>query len=560
VIADLQQRYKQQLARYLIVAGYPTPNGPLHLGHIGGPFLRGDVLRRYLVSRGHIARAVGTSDSWESNILFTAAKEQRPPMTVARDYHQRIMAALGDFDIGHDAYLDIHAAPYAAEHRRYSDALVNALYGEGRLTLHREVLLYDQVARRPVVGCWLTGRCPNCGTGAAGNSCESCGLWFGPTDMLDAGPRLGSDAAANGDRYSNVTVTTAFASPADLMRAERCAGRIGHSGAYLPILEDYWRWNEKGIRLSYPIEWGLPWPLPGPDHGSVHYSYGTGLVAASRVIGDFIAQRYGGASPMSEESDTITVAIGGVDAVMPWLVLLGLISPKFDFKPYDYFLFNRFLNLHGEKFSTSRRHTIWVGDYVAAGLDVDCARLYLASISPATETRDFRCDTFAGFAAAWAERLDRTVQARAATLANAGPRNTDGVPAAAVSAMADAFEAQDRCLGLPDTDINAAVSVLRDWVERGATGSGNVPDWWYLWALAILAAPLVPRWASRLWAALGLAGEPVITAAAADTTVWSAGRYASLQAPAEAVLRFLMENPSQGGYPDDTRVKERTWL
>ncbi|MEU0556033.1 class I tRNA ligase family protein [Dactylosporangium sp. NPDC006015] len=558
MFGELRRQYASR-SRHLVLAGYPTPNGPLHLGHIAGPFLRGDVLRRYLRSRGHDALAVGTSDSWESNILFTAAKERRDPMAVAGDYQGRITAALADFGVVQDDYLDVHAAPHRAEHRRYSDALVHALHAEGRLRLRAERLWFDAAAGRPLVGGWLSGKCPKCAAPATGNSCEECGTWFGPTDLREPAPRAvpglrpGQGAGAPpGGTLSAVTVTSAFAAPAAGMRAERCAERIGQVDTYLPIVEEYQRWNPAGIRLTYPIGWGVPWPLAGPDHGSVHYSYGTGLVAASKVIGDFAADRHGVPNPMSVSSDVITVAAGGLDAVMPWLVLLGLTTRGLDFRPFDFFLFNQFLDLHGAKFSTSRRHTIWVGDYVAAGLDVDCARLYLASLSPLTKSQDFRCDTFARFAAGWAERLDRVVADRSAALVD-GPPATPAEAPGAVEALA----AQDRCLRLPVTDPAAAVGVLGDWVDRLAASGGDAGGrphdpgtaWSQLWTLAVLAAPLAPGWAGRLWAALGLAGDPDVHTTSGEAC-WRPGRYTGLRPPAEAAVRFLMDNPSLGGYPD----------
>jgi len=546
---DLRRPYGQP-RRHLIVAGYPTPNGPLHLGHLGGPFLRADVLRRHLLSRGHSVRTVGTSDSWESNILFTAAKRQWDPSRTAGHYQGRITAALRDFELAHDAYLDIHAAQHATAHRRYSDELVDALHAEGRLTLRTEQLLFDPVYERVLAGCWLAGRCPGCRSEAVGNSCESCGLWFGPHDMLDAAPRpLPEGQRPAGLSPSSVAVVSAFATPARGMRPEEVAARIGHVDTYLPIVEAYWRWNPAGIRLTYPIGWGVPWPMAGPDHGSVHYSYGTGLVAASKVIGRYVADRYGEPDPMGRAGDTTTIAVGGVDAVMPWLVLLGLTTTRQDFRPYDYFLFNQFLDLHGAKFSTSRRHTIWVGDYVAAGLDVDCARLYLATLSPATRTTDFRCEVFADFAAAWAARLDHAVLTTVKSLADR-PLESVG-PAGA--ALIDALAAQDGCLRLPDTDIAAAVEVLDGWLARIDATRADDLSWWHLWGLALFAAPLMPGWAGRLWAALGLDGEPSVHTAI-DAPGWIAQRYAGLRPPAIGVLRTLMARPSTDGYPDDPTI------
>jgi methionyl-tRNA synthetase len=521
---------------YVIVPGYPTPNGALHLGHLGGPYLRADALRRYLESRGHQVVTIGASDSWESNILYTAAAEGRSPARVVTRYHTAIKRVLDDFDLLHEEYLDIHEPGLAGDHLRHSDELVAALAADGRIAYRHEQLLVDQATGRILVGCWLTGRCPQCGAGAVGNSCESCGLWFGPLDMVGAASR-----AQPAGTLSTIGVTSAFATAAEQMSPERCASRIGHSDTYLRIVEDYWKWNPTGIRLSYPIGWGLPWPTSEADHGSVHYSYGTLLWSASKLIGEAAASRLGAGNPFSQDSQTVTVAVGGIDAVMPWLVLLGLATDSADFRPYDFFIFNHFLNLHGSKFSTSRRHVIWAADYIAAGLDTDCVRLYLAGICPQTDADDFRCDAFASFAAVWSARLEDAVRIDAAPEAHDGPAgDASDVHTAVMAALA----AQDRCIALPDADIRAAMQVLDDWLTRSPQYRQADVRRWYLWCLAILAAPFVPRWSQRLWDALGIEGRPNVWGSPADLPPGASLAIPGLRAPREDSVRRLMEAPS----------------
>lgn len=516
--------------RYLIVAAYPTPNGALHLGHLGGPYLRADALRRYLESRGHQVQTIGTSDSWESNVLYSAAKEGRPVTEVVARYHAAIKRILGSFDLLHEEYLDIHEPGLAAAHRAYSDELVAALAADGRIEYRSEELLRDEASGRVLVGCWLAGRCPQCGTGAVGNSCENCGLWFGPLDMVASEPRL-----PTGGPVSTVVATSAFAAADESMSPQRCEPRIGHSQTYRPLVESYWKWNPDGIRLSYPLGWGLPWPAPDADHGSVHYSYGTLLWSASKLIGDAATEHGGGPNPFSKASDAVTVAVGGIDAVMPWLILLGLATPSADFRPYDFFVFNHFLNLHGAKFSTSRRHVIWAADYVDAGLDIDCVRLYLARICPQTGSDDFRCDAFAAVCADWAARLDAAVR----------PSWGSGDSADAGPAAAAALAAQDRCMALPDVDVRGALQVLEDWVAQSPRFGGPEARRWYLWCLAILAEPFVPRWSARLWTSLGFQDRPTVWARPAEATV--DGPMEGLRPPAEDAVRALMEAPSADG-------------
>lgn len=516
--------------RYLIVAAYATPNGPLHLGHLGGPYIRADALRRYLESRGHQVVSIGTSDSWESNVLHTALKEERPADAVVADYHAAIKRILGGFDLVHEDYLDIHGPDLSAAHRAYSDELVAALTADGRIAYREEHLLYEQANDRLLVGCWLAGRCPQCGTGAVGNSCEACGLWFGPLDMVSPGPRV-----TPAGPVATIAVTSAFAAADASMKPDRCGPRIGHRATYLPIVESYWKWNPAGIRLSYPIAWGLPWPTPELDPRSVHYSYGTLLWSASKLIGEAAVQHAGGPDPFSQASDTVTVAVGGIDAVMPWLVLLGLVTPSSGFRPYDFFVFNHFLHLHGAKFSTSRRHVIWAGDYLSAGFDTDCARLYLAGICPQTETNDFRCDTFASSGADWAGRLDAAVRL--------SPHRSSGAEEVGEAALA-ALTLQDRCMALPDVDIRAALAVLDGWLARSAEFPAPPERRWYLWCLAILAEPFIPRWSGRLWGALGFPGRPNVGARPEDAHLNQP--FEGLRPPTEAAIRALMDAPSAG--------------
>ena len=161
----------------------PTPNGRLHLGHIAGPYLRMDMLGRYLRTQGHSVDVVSAVDGFDSYVLWKGVQELRAPEEVVRDYHGQIANDLRALDVEVDDFLDLVQGPYAAQHADNARRTVERLVALGVTETVVERVLYCPHTRRYMAGAWLVGQCPYCQAGAGGYFCEACGALFRPETM-----------------------------------------------------------------------------------------------------------------------------------------------------------------------------------------------------------------------------------------------------------------------------------------------------------------------------------------------------------------------------------------
>jgi methionyl-tRNA synthetase len=280
-------------------------------------------------------------------------------------------------------------------------------------------------------------------------------------------------------------------------------GRVEPAFAYLS--RDYLSHYGPVVRMTLPLPWGVPWDVPevegarGPTAGSVHSSYITGKYASTRLVGQAYAERFG-VDPFARDSTVTTVAVGGLDSAMGWLALLALTGPELDFRPFDYTVVNRFMLLHGSKFSTSRRHVIRVNDALERGLSSDAIRLMLARTSPGTQESDFVPED-----AAKRSRDDATLLADAL---RRGADITDPAPAAAdqrafLDAAADCLLRQREAFALPQVDLPAAAEALGRWAHILRHGQLAGDPLVGREVLAVLAYPLIPGWAAAVWRSAG---------------------------------------------------------
>lgn len=519
---------------HLVTAAYHTPNGPLHLGHIGGPFLSADVVARHLETLGHPVARISATDSHESYLLMAARRAGVTPEAVATRYHDAALDALTGLGMHQDAWPDMHRDPYRGLYHERSHATVEDLERRGRLVRETEKLLHSPATGQGLVGAFVQGRCPACGSGAAGSSCESCGLWFGPADLLDARPVLPEDGPAGTRAVTSVFLT----GDPRWFSGEEAARRF--PPGYAELLEKYVAHNGRRIRLNHPLGWGVPWRGGAP--GDVHLSYGTGTYAAFSVLRDLYRDTDpAGRDAFARDTDVVTIATGGYDATLPWMFVLAFMDDATDWQPHQHHLMNRFLLLNGEKFSTSRGHVIWAHDYLRAGLPVDPLRGYLASLSDAGRESDFRTAEFADWtsrvlAGRWDPAIRRALRD--------GTGDTAPVPASFTAEAVAALTATADALRPPATSPRAALAVLDDWITRAAPGLAPGEPATWLAVLAVLAQPLMPTLAAELWQTLGAPGSPSL-AAPLPTQVVTPGAYHGLTAvPRPSVESLLPPAPT----------------
>lgn len=488
--------------QYLLVPGIPTPNGPLHLGHVAGPFLRCDVLARFRRMLGDQAQMISGSDSYEAYVLLRAIPANEPPIDVARRYHDVIDRDLRSLDIAHDLYIQPTDPPWNEPYLRWHAWYLAELERSGRLRWREETVPYSPRDGRHLVSCLLLGRCPECGEPAGGYTCESCAAWFAPRFMREPRARL----AGGPVEWRRVRSLFLELDPAALLHSLDARGAPPE---HRLKVERYLEREGPYLRLTQPLEWGVPLDAitTGERTGANLFSYGMSHAAYSALFGEAFAQAAGMAvNALDPASDVVTVTAHGIDHVMTHLVGLdGVHTVVSGMRTYGHFLFNSFMELEGRKFSTSSGPVIWVSDAVAE-VDSDLLRFGLAAAGPVDRPTNFTID---GFVRTVQHRLLdglQRVAVRCVELVAAADGVSGGPPDPLLRRLDELLEAQARAWRPEDVRLNAGLSAIDRWCELCPDSA--LAAYWWLSGAALLSAAVMPRWAASAWRVTGRAGPP----------------------------------------------------
>jgi len=450
--------------RYLLTPVCLVPNGRAHLGHIAGPLLRMDILRRYLKWAGADAHLVALSDSHESHVAVQAYKEGRSPEEVARDYHAQIAADFAALDLEYDAFIDPLAPEWSQRYEEFNQRYLDLIVAAGNTSIKEEFMprlvgsVGDAVSPAPradefVVNGWLRGECPVCEVTLAGFFCESCGGCFSPSQIVNPRP--------------------------------------AHTSGEVELVA------AKSLYLN------IPGGRAALDEAFARAGVGCHMVAAERY-----AELTGRVNPFEADSGTELVLSFGIDNTVGYLLGgIGTALSQDTYKPVDHVLGNYFFTLNGKKFSTSRRHVIWARDLVEVGeVDSDIARAYLCKKNPEFEQQDFDTNEFADFYDALASRLNEVMTVASAAV-------VPGTTASSVElGLLSAYLRQlDIALDPSTHSLRRAWSVVERWMEL-ASASASTPQSAFVFLLGLihLTGPFMPNFSRRLAASLGRDGEYTI--------------------------------------------------
>ncbi|MEU4191452.1 class I tRNA ligase family protein [Kribbella sp. NPDC026611] len=386
----------------VVVVPPATANGPLHVGHLSGPYLAADLAARAARARGERVVATAGFDVHQNWVLTRAESEGVPVEKLAAAFRDEIIGALDAARIRYDVFLD----PQSAAYRRGVTTLAADLTEAGRFPMRKITLLACEDCERTLHQSYVVGTCSWCGSGAAGGGCEGCGGYTAADNLTDA-------------------------------VCNRCGGRPRPFQATVPVLslEDYRQelievWlraelNDRArqivthylerrlpdIPLAYPTNWGLEGT--GPHEGLRLEVYAE--VGLSTVYG--VAQGVQPGAVGLEATSRAMAEVGswwhfnGIDNgfyfTMFWPALYVACGVPVD--AIGGAQVNEFYTLDGAKFSTSRNHAIWANDFLADE-DVDIVRLYLAWDRPDRYASDFTESSYREFEAWVRPLLDGAVR------------------------------------------------------------------------------------------------------------------------------------------------------
>ncbi len=382
----------QNFARYTITAALPYTNGPIHIGHLAGVYVPADIYARYLRLIGKEVAFVCGSDEHGVAIPMKAKKEGISPKVLIDKYHGIIKQSFQDFGITFDNYSRTSAEIH---HQTASDFFVK-LYEQGDFIEETTAQLYDEQEGQFLADRFVTGTCPKCGNEEAyGDQCENCGSSLNATDLINPKSTLSG-------AVPTLKETKHWFLPLD--RYEDFLKQwilVDHKSDWKPNVYGQCKsWIDDGLKpraVTRDLDWGIPVPVKGGE-GKVLYVWFDAPIGYISSTKEW-AQREGKDwKPYWQSKDTKLVHFIGKDnIVFHCIIFPSMLKAHGDFILPENVPANEFLNLEGQKLSTSKNWAVWLHEYLEAFPDAqDVLRYTLTANAPETKDNDF---TWADFQA-----------------------------------------------------------------------------------------------------------------------------------------------------------------
>lgn len=377
---------EKKFQRYTVTTALPYANGPLHIGHLAGVYVPADIYVRYLRSMKEDVIFIGGSDEHGVPITIKARKEGITPQDVVDRYHNIIKKSFEDFGTSFDIYSrtssDIHA--------KTASAYFKKLYDEGKFIEQTSEQYYDQEAKAFLADRYITGTCPHCGNERAyGDQCEACGTSLNATDLIN--PK----SALSGSQPILKETKHWFLPLNDYEAFMREWILEGHKEWKPNVYGQCKSWIEQGLQpraVTRDLDWGVKVPIEGAD-GKVLYVW---FDAPIGYISNTIELRPNDWEKWWKEKDTKLVHFIGKDnIVFHCIIFPAMLKAEGSFILPDNVPANEFLNLEGDKISTSRNWAVWLHEYLEdfPGKQ-DVLKYVLCANAPETKDNDFTWKDF----------------------------------------------------------------------------------------------------------------------------------------------------------------------
>ncbi len=371
--------------RYLVTAALPYANGPVHIGHLAGCYIPADIYVRYQRAQKRDIKFVGGSDEHGVPITIRAMKENITPQQVVDKYHAIIKESFEMMGIS----FDIYSRTSNKTHHETAAAFFTKLYEAGLFEEKETEQFYDETAKIFLADRYITGTCPVCGNpNAYGDQCEKCGSTLSPEQLIKPRSTL-SDAVP----VKRITKHWYF----PLQQYEPWLKEWlieGHKEWKNNVYGQCKSWLDNGLQpraMTRDSNWGIKVPLPDAE-GKVLYVWfdaPIGYISATKELTDQWADYW------CKEDTKLVHFIGKDNIVFHCIIFPAMLKAHGSFVLPDNVPANEFLNIEGDKVSTSRNWAVWVDEYVKdfPGCE-DVLRYVLCSNAPETKDNDF---TWKGF-------------------------------------------------------------------------------------------------------------------------------------------------------------------
>lgn len=380
------------MPRTLVTAALPYANGPVHIGHLAGAYIPADIYARFLRANGEDVKFICGSDEHGVPITLRARKEGITPQEVVDKYHSIIKKSFADFGISFDIY---HRTSEKIHHETAAD-FFTTLYNKNIFTEEESEQYYDESAQMFLADRYIVGTCPNCSNpNAYGDQCEKCGKSLSPGDLINPHSQLSGKPPVR-------KKTRHWYLPLDKFQKEWLDQWIrGHEKDWKNnVFGQCKSWLDQGLQpraVTRDLDWGVPVPLPDAK-GKVLYVWfdaPIGYISATKALFKGTKDPEGW-KPYWKNKDTRLIHFIGKDnIVFHCIIFPAMLKAHGEFILPENVPANEFLNLEGDKISTSRNWAVWLNEYLEEfpGKQ-DVLRYVLTASAPETKDNDFTWKDF----------------------------------------------------------------------------------------------------------------------------------------------------------------------
>ena len=382
---------EKKFKRTTVTSALPYANGPVHIGHLAGVYVPADIYVRYLRLKGEDVLFIGGSDEHGVPVTIRAKKEGCTPQDVVDRYHGIIKNAFADFGISFDVY----SRTTSKTHHQLASDFFKTLYDNGKFIEMESEQFYDEGAKQFLSDRNIMGQCPRChAEGAYGDQCEKCGSTLSPDELINPVNALTGNPLVKKS-------TKHWYLPLD---------------AHQPWLEEWilqghkeWRtnvygqcksWLDAGLKpraVTRDLEWGIPVPVEGAE-GKVLYVWfdaPIGYISNTKELCDAHPEKGSWETWWKDPETRLVHFIGKDNIVFHCIVFPAMLKAEGNYILPDNVPSNEFLNLEGDKISTSRNWAVWLHEYLVdfPGKQ-DVLRYVLTANAPETKDNDFTWKDF----------------------------------------------------------------------------------------------------------------------------------------------------------------------
>ena len=375
----------KEYKRYMVTSALPYANGPVHIGHLAGVYIPSDIYVRYLRLRGRDVLWVCGSDEHGVPITIKARKEGVTPQDVVDKYNGIIKNSFERLGIS----FDIYSRTTSPVHSRTASDFFRTLYDKGEFTVSESEQYYDPEAQTFLADRYITGTCPCCGSeGAYGDQCEKCGSTLSATDLINPKSTISGATPV-------LRKTKHWYLPLDKHEQWLREWILdGHKEWKSNVYGQCKSWLDTGLQpraVSRDLDWGIPVPVEGAE-GKVLYVWfdaPIGYISATKELTPDWEKYW------KDEQTKLVHFIGKDNIVFHCIVFPAMLKAHGGYILPDNVPANEFLNLEGDKISTSRNWAVWLNEYLddMPGKQ-DVLRYVLCANAPETKDNDFTWKDF----------------------------------------------------------------------------------------------------------------------------------------------------------------------